>query len=268
MPVAKLKDININYDIVGKGEPLVMIMGLGSGKSDWIFQVPFFKKHYQVVTFDNRGVGKSDKPAGPYSTRIMADDTIGLMDYLGIQKAHILGVSMGGMIAQEIAINYPERIKKLVLSCTYACDEGNLSGFTPEWNQAADVYQQGKLSTTIPAMFNNIIPVMFNRRIYKLLFLSLKIVRGDAMKPLVIETFKAHRGACNTHQALDRISMIKCPTLVIAGTKDKLIKPSSSEIIAKRISGAKLVKLEGGSHTFMVEMRDRFNQEVLSFLMN
>ena len=107
MPVAKVNGININYKIYGQGEPLVMIMGLSANQSGWVTQIGFFKKHYKVITFDNRGVGKSDKPIGSYTTKIMADDTIGLMDHLGIDKANFMGVSMGGMIAQEIAINYP-----------------------------------------------------------------------------------------------------------------------------------------------------------------
>lgn len=96
MPSAKVNGISIDYKVEGQGEPLVMIMGLGGARSSWRSQTGFFKKYYRTVTFDNRGVGKSDKPAGPYTIRMMADDTIGLMDHLSIEKAHVLGVSMGG----------------------------------------------------------------------------------------------------------------------------------------------------------------------------
>jgi pimeloyl-ACP methyl ester carboxylesterase len=114
-------------------------MGLGGSKSGWRFQIPTFKKHYRVITFDNRGAGNSDKPKGPYSITQMADDTVTLMDHLGIAKAHIIGVSLGGMIAQEVAINHPERVSKLVLGCTYACiDEAN--GRTPEWDKAINEF--------------------------------------------------------------------------------------------------------------------------------
>jgi 3-oxoadipate enol-lactonase len=89
MPAAKVNGININYKIEGQGEPLVMIMGLSADQGDWVFQVPLFRKYYRVITFDNRGIGKSDKPEGAYSTKMMAEDTIGLMDCLGIEKAHI-----------------------------------------------------------------------------------------------------------------------------------------------------------------------------------
>ncbi len=95
MPKANVNGININYGVYGHGEPLVLIMGFAGPKLGWIFQRCFFKKHYQVVTFDNRGVWRTDKPEGPYSIKMMADDTVGLMDHLGIKKANILGVSMG-----------------------------------------------------------------------------------------------------------------------------------------------------------------------------
>jgi pimeloyl-ACP methyl ester carboxylesterase len=95
-----------NYRVEGQGEPLVMISGFSDTLDDWKYQIPPFKKHFQLITMDNRGVGKTDKPQGPYSIMMMADDTIGLMDYLNIKKGHILGISMGGAIAQEIAIHF------------------------------------------------------------------------------------------------------------------------------------------------------------------
>ncbi len=115
MPVARLNGVNINYQVEGQGEPLVMIMGFSATRSGWIRQTPFFKKYYRVITFDSRGAGRSDKPPGPHSTRMMTDDTLGLMDLLRIEKAHVMGASIGGMIAQELAINYPERVMKLIL---------------------------------------------------------------------------------------------------------------------------------------------------------
>ena len=123
MPMARVNGININYKVEGQGEPLVMLMGLSAALGAWSSQVPLLKKYYRVIRLDNRGAGKSDKPAGPYTTKMMADDTVGLMDHLGIEKANFMGVSMGGMIAQEIAINYPQRVNKLILASTYACND-------------------------------------------------------------------------------------------------------------------------------------------------
>lgn len=101
-------------------EPLVVFMGMGATRSSWRYQTETFRRYFRTVTFDNRGVGKSDKPAGPYSIKMMADETLGLMDHLGIERAHVLGVSLGGMIAQELAASHPERVDRVVLGCTFA----------------------------------------------------------------------------------------------------------------------------------------------------
>src|SRR4030043_975160 len=161
MPLARLNGININYRAEGQGEPLVIIMGFTAGRSGWMPQIPFFKKYYRVITFDNRGAGKSDKPPGPFSPRMMADDTVRLMDLLGIEKAHIMGVSMGGMIAQELAINYPQRVMKLVLACTYACQD-ETSGDTPE--------QAKLLQLTPEKLASAMIGLVFNKPLYRFTF--------------------------------------------------------------------------------------------------
>jgi len=109
MPVAKVGDINLCYNARGDGQPLILIIGFASAQTSYFGLARVLAKHYRVVTFDNRGIGGSDKPAGPYSMSMMAGDTIGLMDYLRIEKAHIMGGSMGGMIAQEMAIDHPQR---------------------------------------------------------------------------------------------------------------------------------------------------------------
>ena len=104
MPKVKMKDISLYYEVHGSGYPLVLIRGLASNVDHWYFQVPAFSSLYSVVVFDNRGIGRSEMPDLPFTISTMADDTVGLMDSLGIRKAHILGISMGGMIAQEIAL--------------------------------------------------------------------------------------------------------------------------------------------------------------------
>jgi len=257
MPIASVNGININYKTTGQGEPLVMIMGLGADQSGWASQVPFFKKYYQVVTFDNRGVGKSGKPVGPYTTAMMADDAIGLMDSLGIKKANIMGISMGGMIAQEVAINYPERVLKLVLGCTYACDDGVSSGVDPG---SAGALEAGRRGNVGPMM-----SLAFNKKFYRIVFGFLMAIRRMRTGSTV-DGFTSQAAACAVHKTLDRLSQIKSPTLIIVGTEDRLIKPTSSDVIAKAIPEARLAKLEGGSHGFMVEMKNAFNKEVLNFL--
>ncbi len=249
--------ININYRVAGRGEPLMMIMGFGASRGGWMAQEPFFKKYFRVVTFDNRGVGGSDKPEGPYSTRLLAADTIGLMDALGINKANILGASMGGMIAQELAINYPERVARLVLACTFCCKEG----------ESGDTFQQTlTLGLTPNQMANAMVDLSLNRPFYRLTFGFLARIGRLFAKPEDLIGLKGQLDACNNHNTLDRLPLIKAPTLVMAGTADHIIKPTSSDVLARSIPNARLIKVEGGSHMFFMEARKTFNAEVLRFL--
>ena len=266
MPVAKVNGININYRVQGKGEPLVLISGYSSDQSGWIFQTGAFKKYYLVITFDNRGVGKTDKPSGAYSMKMMADDTVGLMNHLGIKKAHILGISSGGLVAQALAINYPERINKLVLASTDAGGDES-SGISPEWLKALglreDCTDDDVRSIPILKIGDTVYPLAFNRPLFRIIFPLLAKIKARLNGTIGLHgQWEAFVG----HNTLNNLPAVKVPTLVITGTKDRAIKPSSSDVIAKLIPNAKLVKVEGGSHALNIEMRSRFNKEVLDFL--
>jgi pimeloyl-ACP methyl ester carboxylesterase len=257
MPLARLNGININYQVEGQGDPLVMIMGFTATRSGWMPQTRFFRKYYRVVTFDNRGVGKSDRPPGPYSTRMMADDTAKLMDLLGIEKTHIMGISMGGMIAQELAINYPQRVMKLVLAATYAHQD----------ETSGDTLQQAKfLQLTPEQKARAMVGLAFNKPLYRFTFGLLAGVRPRFTASSGGVGIAGQSVACLKHNTLERLSSVTAPTLVIVGTEDRIIKPVSSEVIAHKIPNAKLVKVDGGSHCFSFEMRNVFNREVLNFL--
>jgi pimeloyl-ACP methyl ester carboxylesterase len=266
--MANVNGIDLNYTAQGEGEPLVMINGANEVQRNWRRQIGPFKKHYRVVTFDNRGVGKSGKPPGPYTTRMMADDTVGLMDHLGIPKAHVLGVSMGGMIAQELAINHPERVDKLVLGSTHARRD-ETSGFSPAINEALEAYERSPRdeasqrrfgSATMPLAINN-----WSNRVFLLPLMKL-VIRFAPVRSFgrAMEQFEA----AATHDAADRLGMIKAPTLVVCGTEDRSIRPTSSDVIASLVPKAKLVKIAGGSHALCMEKSGEFNREVLDFLAN
>lgn len=263
LPIANVNGINIDYKVEGRGEPLIMIIGLGSDQSNWRLQRGLFKKYYRIITFDNRGWGKSDRPAGPYTIKMMADDTIGLMDQLHIKKAHILGVSMGGMIAQELAITYPERVDKLVLACTFT-QRNETSGFSSEIDKAIEDYKRSSHDEmSIRRLASVFIDLSFNKSFYRIFFLPIMKI---AIRFSALNGFVEQLEAVLEYNEVDRIEMIKASTLVITGTNDRVIKPISSEVIAKLIPKAKLVKVEGGSHGFSGEMSGEFNREVLDFL--
>ena len=266
MPKANINGINLFYKVQGQGEPLVMIQGYSGGHEGWFFQTRVFKKYYKAITFDPRGIGKSDKPSESYTVSKMADDVIGLMDHLNIDKAHVLGISLGGIVAQELAINYPQRLLKLVLASTMTGEEftgdvhpkllrtmGIEVGATELDTESVDFF---KATTTI-------ITLSFNKKLYRMLCLPMAKLQ---MKRVGVEGYRRQIEAVSGHSTLDRLHLIQAPTLVITGTEDKLISPRSSETIASRIPKAKLVMIEGGPHAILIEMRGRFNQEILDFL--
>lgn len=266
MPMAKCNGINIDYKVEGQGEPLIMISGAGANKSAWRYQTRVFKKHYRAITFDHRGVGKSDKPAGPYNFKTMADDTIGLMDHLNIEKAHVIGMSAGGMIAQELAINHPERVNKLVLACTFARRD-ETSGFSSEVENAIKTYKESSHDKASQRRLAGVfMDLQINKWSYRIFILPLFKI---AIRFMPTGTgVEAQFEAVGAHDAVDRLGMIKAPTLVITGTEDRVIKPISSEVIASLVPNAKLVKVSGGGHSFPIEMSGEFNREVLNFLKN
>jgi 3-oxoadipate enol-lactonase len=266
MSEVRVNGINIYYRVRGKGEPLILIMGLGGECGDWFLQARVLKKYYRIITFDNRGVGKSDKPLEPYTVKTMADDTVGLMDYLGIDKAHILGVSLGGMIAQEVAINYPERVRKLILVSTNA-GRGEKGEHSRELLRAMglkeDFSDADIRNVDMGRVMSSLNSHAFSGGAIKLMAVPFCWVRA---KLFDIGGLKGQFEAAMTHSTLDRLHLIKAPTLVIAGTEDEIVPPRSADVLASRIPGARLVKVEGGSHTLVAEKSGRFNREVLDFL--
>lgn len=274
MSTAKVGDIEMYYEEHGSGDPLLLIMGLAADSQAWMFQVPDFSAQYRTIAFDNRGVGRSSKPAGAYSIHQMADDAAGLMEQLGIDRAHVVGVSMGGMIAQELTLRHPQRVRSLVLGCTYPEPDEKV-----EQQRAFTLTQLGgsigaegeakiDLSTINPMMFmQQMLPTVFNQDfIMRELPKLLQVFSGALQYGFSLEAILGQVSAVMGHRATDRLHQIAVPTLVITGDADLLISPANSDIIAQAIPGARLVKVPGGSHGFNFETPDVFNREVLSFL--
>lgn len=264
MPVAKVGDINLCYNARGDGQPLILIIGFASTQTSFFGLARLLAKHYRVVTFDNRGIGGSDKPAGPYSISMMAGDTIGLMDHLGIEKAHIIGGSMGGMIAQEMAIDHPQRVDKLILFSTSANAQWLLDlaeAAVPNWNGSRPAFAPTDRRKLIGAIASR----TSDHPLYRLVLLPLSRLQvrlGGLDGPGPAGQLEAMM----KHNVLDRLQLIQAPTLVLTGSKDKLMTPQSSEELASRITGAKLISIDGGSHVVAAEKYGRFKEEVLNFL--
>jgi pimeloyl-ACP methyl ester carboxylesterase len=274
MSTVTVGDVELYYEEHGSGDPLLLIMGLAADSTAWMFQLPAFAERYRTIVFDNRGIGRSSKPAGPYTIQAMADDTAGLLAAIGVERAHVVGVSMGGMIAQELALRHPERVRGLVLACTYPePDEeirlGRRSSITQLGGTvAADGTAQLDLATVDPMMiFQTLLPKVFTLGFLQTQLPILMQLFGGALQwGFSIEAILAQVDAVMSHKATDRLREISAPTLVITGDADLLIPPVNSDVIAAQIPGAKLVKIPGGSHGFNFETPDLFNREVLDFL--
>ena len=272
MPFAKINNVEINYHTVGDGQPLLFIAGLGVDNMCWIYQVPEFQELFKVIVFDNRGIGKSTGSIAPYSIRMMADDAVELLKYLNIEKSHIVGTSMGGMIAQEIAINYPNMVDKLVLCSTFAKPQNmveiimkgvkDIIGYN-----ALDIFGINPHRLVFEKLFSYLLQQIFSE---EFLLENKKLIEETLRKYLskltYVETFLKQTGAVYTHNTLDRLNLIKAETLIITGMEDKLVVPECSDILAEKISRSKLRKIEHAEHGMHFEMPDIINKIVIDFL--
>lgn len=266
MPLADVNGIQLYYQAHGQGQALILMPGLGAGHTAWFRQLPAFRKHFRVVTFDPRSIGRSDRPEQPYGFRALADDVVGLMDHLSVGKAHILGQSLGGIVAQEVAVDYPDRVMKLVLvgSGIVGGDDNFISPALMETMGIRAVGQQidfSKLNTS--KTMSVLIGLSFDKWAYRtaMRFLSRFFVKREMFDGLS-DQIRAMSG----HNTVDRLHLIKAQTLVITGAEDRIVSPRASEVLAAKIPNARLVMVKGGSHGFNVEMTSRFNREVLDFL--
>lgn len=274
MSTATVGDVELYYEEHGRGDPLLLIMGLGADSTAWLFQLPAFSEHYRTIVFDNRGVGRSSKPAGPYTIHEMADDAAGLLERLGIERAHVVGVSMGGMIAQELVLRHPQRVRSLVLGCTYPePDEKVEAQRLFSLNQlGGSISSSGEMEIDISSLepmtfFQQMLPTVFSpdflqRDLSKLMH----VFSGALQYGFSMQAILGQVTAVMGHRCTDRLHQIAVPTLVITGDADLLVPPGNSDILAREIPGARLVKVPGGSHGFNFETPDVFNREVLGFL--
>ncbi len=268
MPTVKVNDINIYYEVYGEGEPLILISALGNDLSGWILQIPDFCKQYQVIAFDNRGVGRTDALNGTCSIEMMTDDTVGLMDTLGIEKAHILGASMGGCIAQELALKNPQRVKSLVLAGSAAC----LNSWA---RHVLDVgVRMGQDGLDKETGVRNLLLWLFtdnffqNRELVEATINRMLGDRNENYEQDRVSAIPLQVNATVEYDARDRLNQITAPTLVIIGKEDIMLPVKLSEELANGIPSAELAVLDGGAHGFYIEIPQKFNNTVLEFLSN
>lgn len=257
MPKLYVDDIDLYYEIVGQGQPILFIHGLGSSGRDWELQVAFFAKHYRVVTFDVRGHGQSDKPPGPYSVPLFAADTAGLITSLGIAPAHVVGISMGGMVALQLAVSTPDLVKSLVIvnsgpELILRTFKERLAGL--QRLLVARLLGMRKMGQVLSKR-------LFPREEHQELRRMFVERWAENDKRAYIDSMRAIVG----WSVADHLGTIGCPTLVIAADED-YTPVSLKEAYVAKMPQAELVVIADSRHATPVERPEQFNEALMAFL--
>jgi 3-oxoadipate enol-lactonase len=257
MPKLHVRDIDLYYEVNGQGQPVVFIHGLGSSSRDWERQVPVFSKQYQVLTFDIRGHGKSDKPAGPYTIALFAADTAELIKGLGVAPAHIVGISLGGMIALQLAVSARDLVRSLTV-----VNAG------PEFIIRTAKERLQVLQRQV------IVRLLGMRKMGEVLSKRLFPKPGqEDLRSLFVERWaendpRAYRDAMRAlvgWSVTDHLGSIQCPTLVISADQD-YTPVAAKEAYVARMPRAELVVISDSRHATPVEQPEQFNEALLTFL--
>lgn len=259
MPYANNLDVKLYWEERGQGDPLLLIMGLGYTHDMWHRTMPIVSKRYRTISFDNRGVGLSDVPPGPYPIRAMASDAAAVMDAAGVARAHVFGISMGGMIAQEFTLQYPDRVRSLILGCT---THGGREAVVADQEVISTLNARGLMS--IEEGIHSMIPFIYAPSTPRARIEEDLDIRRRTF-PTVQGYFAQLQGVL-AFESLSRLSQLKVPTLVIHGELDRLIPPENGRRLARFIEGAKLLMIPGASHIFPTDQPEVSHQAILSFL--
>ncbi|MGA8485808.1 MAG: alpha/beta hydrolase [Gaiella sp.] len=253
--------MKLAWDRRGNGAPLLLIHGLGYARWGWEPVLPELAEQFDVILFDNRGIGESDAPPGPYTVAEMAADAVQVLDEAGVARAHVVGTSLGGMIAQELALAYPERVDRLVLACT-----------TPGGQKAHPMPQ---VTVALMAEAATLQPAVALRRFVENALAPATV----AAHPEIVEQIMAHRlataqqpaawaaqaSAGATFDAYDRLGALAAPTLVQHGDEDVVVDPRNADLLVELLPDARLERVPGG-HLFFWEAPEQFVSSVSGFL--
>jgi len=257
MPKVKVNDIQICYEVKGKGFPLVMITGLGGNLNGWDPRlVEGLSKEFELVMFDNRGAGRTDISDKEYTIKLFADDTAGLMNVLGISRAHILGLSMGGMIAQELVLNHSEKVAKLVLCSTFC---GGSKGVQCS-KEVASILTAGTSASSKEEWSRMVLPIVLTQDFAKEHpdFVDSLFQRASKY-PISLAAYMRQLNAIGNLDTYGRLQQIKVPTFILHGRQDVLIPPENGSILAEAIPNAKLVYFDKSAHMLAEEMKEVIN---------
>jgi pimeloyl-ACP methyl ester carboxylesterase len=261
MPQAQLNGFDIYYEVHGEGEPLLCVHGLGVDSRGWILQVPVFSQDHQMVVFDNRDVGRSSLATEQYTTADMARDTLALADHLELETFHLLGISLGGMVSQQVALAAPERIRTLTLAVTHGGvrEAGRVRGRL-----------LGSMARHLPRedQVDNLLYLCYTEAFFEDagMYAFMRNALLDTPYPQAPEAFARQAEAGARHDVRDRLGELSMPVHVIGAERDLMIPVWKSQELASLIPEAKLTILDGAGHGAMWEQGDAFNTAVTEYL--
>ena len=271
---AEVNGIKICYEIHSEGEPIILVHGWGASKDGWFVQVGALSKYFKVIIFDNRGAGKSSRPNYPYTMDMYADDINGLLEFLNIQRTHLLGESLGGMIALNFIAKYPERVNKFILINSWP-------GFPNE--QGPEMYSQGKIAYFEELKkdplnaFLKAAKASYSREFFKMMqenpkkkFFGLwsveDLVNIDLNNPSTPEDNNNAANAVKGHNVIDRLHEIKSETLLICGEKDRIATLSVQRKIHEQIPNSIFKVIKDARHGVSKEKATEVNETIINFL--
>lgn len=259
LPYVTNQGANLYWNEQGSGPPVLLIMGLSFTHEMWFRVLPVLSTHYRTIFFDNRGMGRSDVPRGPYRMRLMAEDAAAVLDAAGVPAAHVIGASMGGMIAQELALRHPQRVLSLLLGCT---SYGGLLARWPNFSHAPRELPLGeddKLSreaALIPLLYSPSTPMELIQEDLHVRSRCNWSYRGFWAQFTGILLWNSYR----------RLPRVKVPTLVVHGEDDRLVPPVNGRVVARRIPGAKFVSIPKAGHILITDQLEPCVNLMLEFL--
>ena len=263
MPFVSATDgTRIHYEVTGRvgRTPVLMIQGLGASKNAWNLQRIAMATRFRIISFDNRGAGRSDKPTEPFTLEQMADDAIAVLDAAGIETAHVVGASMGGVISQIVAVKYPHRVRSLTLVCTACRNHPWRQELLQSWAKTAE--EKGMIEVGKEAAQWVMSPRSFRRLVPAFTWMG----PLAALRPRHSFVSQIHAILDTREDLVDQLSTITAPTMVIVGNQDILTPRGDSEEIAERIPNSELVVISGAAHGLMMEHSSTFNKILIEFL--
>jgi pimeloyl-ACP methyl ester carboxylesterase len=262
VPLAELEERRVYYEEHGSGEPVLLINGLGADHTAWALQTEYLASVFRVIVFDNPGVGQTEGPEGPYTTELFADVAASLLRHLQIERAHVVGASMGGLIAQQLAVRHHDRVRSLVLHCSWWRADRYTQALIRSWQAYARA--AGMLE-----LFHQIWLWVFTPRFYEErpeTFDELERQIAENPRAQTVEAFCDQAEACVTHEALEQVAGIRTPTLITVGDTDLLTPPAHSRALHERIAGSTLHVWSEMGHAPFWEIPDEFNRLNRDFL--